>query len=73
MVSVLVMCHPLLVLFCQSISLLLICPGFPESTVYLSEAPKGFYAQVLHGQVPAWLQPVKLPDGSPYRLWRRTN
>ena len=54
-------------------SLLLICPGFPESTVYLSEAPKGFYAQILHGQVPAWLQPVKLPDNSPYRLWRRLN
>jgi hypothetical protein len=54
-------------------SLLLICPGFPESTVYLSEAPKGFYAQVLHGKVPAWLEPMTLPANSPYRLWRRIN
>jgi len=52
-------------------SLLLICPGLSESTVYGSEAPKGFYIQLIHNQVPKWLAPVKLPDGSPYRLWRR--
>jgi hypothetical protein len=52
-------------------SLLLICPGFSESTVYASEAPKGFYVQLVHKQVPNWLAPVKLPDGSPFKLWRR--
>jgi MFS family permease len=54
-------------------SLLLICPGLSESTVYASEAPKGFYVQLAHGRVPDWLAPVKLPDGSPFRLWRRLN
>ena len=52
-------------------SLLLICPGFSEATIFSSEAPKGFYAQLAHDKVPAWLQPVPLPKGSPYRLWRR--
>jgi hypothetical protein len=54
-------------------SLLLICPGLSESTVYASEAPKGFYVQLLHKQVPNWLAPVKLPDGSPFQMWRRLN
>jgi len=51
-------------------TLLLICPGLSESTVYRSEAPQGFYAQLARGQVPAWLSPVALPKGSPFRLWR---
>jgi hypothetical protein len=52
-------------------TLLLLCPGMSESTVYSSEAPKGFYVQLAKGQVPAWLQPVTLPDKSPFKLWRR--
>ncbi len=54
-------------------SLLLICPGLSESTVYGSEAPKGFYVQLVKGQVPAWLAAVDLPKNSPFRLWRRVN
>ncbi|MET0438940.1 MAG: hypothetical protein ABW043_15730, partial [Devosia sp.] len=54
-------------------SLLLICPGLSESTVYGSEAPKGFYVQLVKNQVPGWLAPVALPKGSPYRLWHRLN
>lgn len=52
-------------------SLLLICPGLSESTVYASEAPKGFYVQIAHGRVPPWLAPVPLPANSPFRLWRK--
>jgi hypothetical protein len=52
-------------------TLLLICPGLSESTVYASEAPKGFYRQLVTGHVPDWLDPVPLPAGSPYLLWRR--
>jgi hypothetical protein len=48
----------------------LICPGMSESTLYASAAPNGFYRQLARGQVPAWLQPVSLPKGSPYRMWR---
>jgi hypothetical protein len=54
-------------------SLLLICPGLSESTVYGSEAPKGFYVQLVKNKVPDWLAPMPLPKGSPYRLWRRLN
>ena len=51
-------------------TLLLICPGMSESTVYRAQAKTGFYAQLAKGRVPAWLAPVKLPKGSPFRLWR---
>jgi hypothetical protein len=49
---------------------LLICPNLSESTIYRSEAPDGFYAQLMLGKVPAWLAPVPLPANSPYRMWR---
>jgi hypothetical protein len=48
----------------------LICPNMSESTIYRSEAPQGFYVQLLRGKVPAWLAPLPLPPGSPYRMWR---
>jgi hypothetical protein len=48
----------------------LICPGMSESTIYASEAPAGFYMQLVRGKVPAWLTPVDLPKVSPYRMWR---
>lgn len=48
----------------------LICPNLSESTIYRAEAPRGFYAQLLRGQVPPWLESVALPPGSPYRMWR---
>lgn len=49
---------------------ILICPNLSESTIYRSEAPNGFYVQLTQGTVPAWLAPVELPSGSPYRMWR---
>ena len=49
---------------------MLICPNLSETTVYLSRSPDGFYAQVARGQVPKWLEPVTLPEGSPFKLWR---
>lgn len=51
-------------------TLLLICPNLSESTIYTTQNPKGFYAQLVKGQVPDWLEPVALPARSPYRLWR---
>jgi len=51
-------------------TLLLICPNFAEATVYRSKAPKGFYAGLERGTVPAWLEPVALPAKSPFKLWR---
>ncbi len=51
-------------------TMLLICPNFAEATVYRSKAPKGFYAGLERGTVPTWLEPVKLPASSPFKLWR---
>lgn len=49
---------------------LLICPNFPEGTVYQARSPKGFYAQAVKGKLPIWLTPVDLREGLPYRLYR---
>jgi hypothetical protein len=54
----------------RRIDYLLICPNMSESTIYASQAKNGFYAQLVRGKVPAWLEPVPLPEGSPYRMWR---
>jgi hypothetical protein len=51
-------------------TLLLLCPGLSESTVYSSEAPVGFYMQLFRGKVPDWLEPVPLPAKSPFKLWK---
>jgi hypothetical protein len=50
----------------------LICPGFPEGTIYQQRSPGGFYSQMIRGQVPAWLTPVALKAGEilPYTLYR---
>ncbi|EZP73387.1 hypothetical protein BV96_00826 [Sphingomonas paucimobilis] len=51
---------------------LLICPGFPEGTVYQARSPQGFYAGLMLGEVPGWLKPVPLRTGLtlPYTLYR---
>lgn len=51
---------------------LLICPGFPEGTIYQQRSPKGFYAQMIRGQIPGWLTPVSLRTGEvlPYSVYR---
>ena len=48
----------------------LTCPDSSTTTIFLSEAPKGFYGQLQRGQVPNWLQPVDLPKDSPFRMWK---
>jgi hypothetical protein len=49
---------------------ILICPNLSESTIYRSEASRGFYAQLVAGKAPGWLAPIPLPGDSPYRMWR---
>jgi MFS family permease len=48
----------------------LICPNSSTTTIFLSEAPEGFYGQLDKGEVPDWLEPVQLPQDSPFRMWR---
>jgi hypothetical protein len=51
---------------------LLICPGFPEGTIYQQRSPQGFYAQMAREQIPSWLTPVKLnyPIALPFQVYR---
>ena len=49
---------------------LLTCPNSSTTTIFMSEAPNGFYAQLQRGRVPTWLSPVELPKDSPFRMWR---
>ena len=49
---------------------LLICPNMATATIFTAEAPKGFYAQLVHGRVPGWLERVPLPKDSPFVMWR---
>jgi hypothetical protein len=49
---------------------LLVCPNMATATIFMSEAPKGFYAQLMKGQWPNWLEPVGLPKDSPFVMWR---
>jgi hypothetical protein len=46
------------------------CPDSSTTTIFMSEAPDGFYAQLQRGEVPKWLKPVPLPKDSPYRMWK---
>ncbi|BAV66111.1 hypothetical protein [Sphingobium cloacae] len=51
---------------------LLICPNFPEGTIYQARSPRGFYADLMRGKVPGWLHPVTIRSGTtlPYTLYR---
>ncbi|QDP19452.1 AcrB/AcrD/AcrF family protein [Sphingomonas xanthus] len=49
---------------------LLVCPNMSTATIFMSEAPNGFYGQLMKDKIPAWLEPVQLPADSPFRMWR---
>jgi hypothetical protein len=54
----------------RRVDYVLVCPGMSESTIYSSQAPKGFYMQLVRGKAPDWLAPVPLTKGSPFQMWR---
>jgi hypothetical protein len=49
---------------------LLSCPKSSTTTIFVSEAPNGFYGQLERGKVPNWLEPVQLPKDSPFKMWK---
>jgi hypothetical protein len=49
---------------------LMTCPHSSTTTIFVAEAPKGFYVQLERGQVPKWLAPVALPKDSPFKVWK---
>jgi hypothetical protein len=46
------------------------CPKSSTTTIFMSETPKGFYAQLESGRVPNWLEPITLPKDSPFKMWK---
>lgn len=46
------------------------CPQSSTTTIFVAEAPKGFYVQLERGEVPGWLRPVQLPKNSPFKMWK---
>ncbi|MGE4429890.1 MAG: hypothetical protein AB7E05_04005 [Sphingobium sp.] len=50
----------------------LLCPDFPEGTIYRARSPGGFYSLAERGDLPSWLHEVRLNGLSnpPYRLYR---
>ena len=52
------------------VNYVLSCPNSSTTTIFDYEAPKGFYVQLQHNKIPAWLTPVQLPKDSPYRMWK---
>ncbi len=49
---------------------LLTCPDSSTTTIFASETPNGFYAQLAKGQTPSWLTPITLPASSPFKIWK---
>ncbi|MFL6734110.1 MAG: AcrB/AcrD/AcrF family protein [Sphingomicrobium sp.] len=49
---------------------LLICPNSSTTTIFAAEAPKGFYTMLAKGEEMAWLEPIRVPANSPFRLWK---
>lgn len=49
---------------------LLTCPYSSTTTIFMSETPNGFYGQLQKGEIPAWLKPIPLPPGSPFKIWK---
>ena len=54
----------------RGVDYVLICPFMSESTIYRADTPGGFYAQLADNKVPDWLEPIALPQDSPFRMWR---
>ena len=49
---------------------LMICPNMSTATIFMTEAREGFYGQLVRGKVPAWLEPIEMPEDSPFEMWR---
>jgi len=54
----------------QHIGLVALCRSDPEAGNLVDAAPNGFLAELLEGQLPAWLEPVPGTAGQPLELYR---
>ena len=51
-------------------TLLMICPRMGESTLYQARAKKGFYSRIARGEPFPFLEPVRMPNKSPLKVWK---
>jgi len=54
----------------RGIDYVALCPDLNEPAMYYKKAPRGFAAQLRDGKAPNWLEPVKMPAGVDFKLWR---
>ena len=54
----------------QNIGLVALCPGSPETRLLTKNAPDGFLARLVRGDVPPWLEPITQTRGEPIELFR---
>jgi hypothetical protein len=54
----------------KKLRFVMVCPNVQEMDVYRRKAPKGFAAQLIAGQIPAWLREIKLPRESQLKMWQ---
>lgn len=48
----------------------LLCPGASGEKLYGSDDADSMYARLMAGTPPGWIEPVELPEDSPFRMWR---
>ena len=49
---------------------LLICPDMSTATIFMAEAPNGFYAPAGQGAGSGLAEPIELPKNSPFKMWK---
>lgn len=54
----------------RNIAYIALCPDLNEPATYYRAAPQGFAVRLRDGQAPEWLEPVAMPAGVGFRLWR---
>ena len=54
----------------RGIEYVALCPDLNEPALYYHAAPHGFAAKLRDGHNPDWLEPVTMPAGIDFKLWR---
>jgi hypothetical protein len=54
----------------RGIAYVALCPDLNESATYYRAAPNGLAARLRDGKAPDWLEPVAMPAGVGFKIWR---
>jgi hypothetical protein len=52
------------------VNYVLLCPGMSGEGHYGASDVESSFAELSRGEAPDWLEPVALPENSPFKLWR---